>query len=309
MLLLAGAAGAVDGPELDTVSIHLKRQGVGTERSWFFSVARRGEELWAVGSRGILLQEADSSEWTQQVARIDRMPLDIAFSSDGAGVVVGQEGSLWELEPQSRDWTARAVDEQQRFFTVAASSSGEFVTAGAFGAIWRRPAASKSWERVPTPWEGWDGPHIYGAHFVDQETAVLVGERGSVLVLRAGRLAEQAEHGDESLFSVVGCGGALVTAGQQGLVLIGRPSEWQSVRIPENPDLYALGCLDDGTVVAGSHGFLVVGSLAEGEWAWRRFNPNPVRIGWYSDILVGPSGELLLAGQGDLWKARIDSNQ
>src|SRR5512139_428505 len=199
-------------------AMHLAPEGIGGARTWVFGLAMRGNELWAVGSFGIQVKRANG-RWDQVVQAVSEIPLAIAFAPSGAGVVVGQEGAVWEVQPKSDKWNKVDLGEKQRLFAVAASSTGEFVAAGAFGVLWERPAGQSQWQRVETQWKGFDGPHLYAAMFTDDRQAVMVGERGTVITLVQGQITNTSEHGEESLFAVTRCGTALVAAGQEGFVL------------------------------------------------------------------------------------------
>jgi hypothetical protein len=285
-------------------AMHLVPEGVGSVRTWVFGLAKRGNELWAVGTFGILVKRPNAG-WTEAQAPTAQVPLAIAFAPSGAGVVVGQEGAAWEVQPNSDKWTKVDTAESRRLFAVAASPSGEFVASGAFGALWYRPSGQAQWQRVTTKWTGFDGPHLYGVVFADDNQAVIVGERGSVLTLTHGEIADVSEHGEESLFAVSRCGASLVAAGQEGLVLVRDSSGWRSMHIDDNPDIFGLGCLKDNRVVAASAGFVEVAvPQASSPWDWQRWEPNPTRVGWYSTIL-SVNGDLLLAGQGDIWRTEL----
>jgi len=308
-LLLIGlpSAPSFGDAALPVAKMHLKGEGAASERAWIFGLARRGDDLWAVGSPGILVRRHGASEWTRVASTVTRVPLDVAFAPSGAGVVVGQEGAIWEAAAGADQWTPRDVKETQRLFAVAASGKGEFLAVGAFGTIWDRPAGSNDWRKVPTRWAEWDGPHLYDVLFLDDTTAVAVGERGTVLKIQDGAVAEEKQYGDESLFAIAHCGSSLVTAGQAGLVMIGDLSSgWKDTHLPDKPDMYGLSCLGDDRVAATSAGFVLVGTDQGGTWDWRKWENNPTRVGWYSGIIAKPDGEVLIAGQGDVWGGKIN---
>jgi len=308
-LLLVGLASAPSfgAAAVPVAKMHLKGEGAASDRAWIFGLARRGDELWAVGSPGILVRRPGESAWTRVLSAVTRVPLDVAFAPSGAGVVVGQEGAIWEAAAGAEQWTPRDVKETQRLFAVAASDKGEFLAVGAFGAIWDRPAGSDDWRKVPTQWAQWDGPHLYDVLFLDDTSAVVVGERGTVLKIQDGAVANEKEYGDESLFAVVHCGSSLVAAGQAGLVMIGGLSSgWKDLHLPDKPDVYGLSCLGDNRVAATSAGFLLIGTAQGETWSWRKWENNSTRVGWYSGIIAKPDGEVLIAGQGDVWGGKID---
>ncbi len=298
-------AGAAHGDAVRASSpMHLVAEGAGSSRTWIFGLARRGEELWAVGSFGIQVKRG-SSAWAEAVPPPAQVPLAIAFAPSGTGVVVGQEGALWEMPANGDHWVKTDIGETQRLFAVAASPAGEFLVAGSFGALWDRPAGQTQWQRVPVKWSGFDGPHLYGAIFVDDTRAAVVGERGTVLSVAHGAITDSAEHGEESLFAITRCGHTLVAAGQEGFVLFGDGSAWQNTRIDTRPDIFGLGCAGGDQVVGTSAGFIEVATVQNGLADWRRWEPNPIRIGWLSTALSANGEGLWLAGQGDVWRTEL----
>ncbi len=304
-LVIWGCAVSAHGDAVQAASpMHLVAEGAGGSRTWVFGLARRGDELWAVGSFGIQVKRG-SSGWVESLPPPAQVPLAIAFAPSGAGVVVGQEGTIWELAPAADRWSKHDIGETQRLFAVAASPSGEFLAAGAFGTLWDRPAGQEQWQRVPAKWTGFDGPHLYGVTFVDEARAVVVGERGSVLTVTHGEITDSAEHGEESLFAITHCGPSLIAAGQEGFVLFGDGSAWQNARIDARPDIFGLGCVGGDHVVGTSAGFIEVATLQDSLADWRRWEPNPVRIGWLSTALSANGEGLWLAGQGDIWRTEL----
>jgi len=307
---LAALVARADAP---SVPLHLGLQWAGTERQYVFSIANRGEELWVVGSFGVQVRKPGATSWTIVLPPTDEVPLGIAFAPSGEGVMVGQEGTVWELAPDAYTFKQRSIRGAQRLFSVAASPTGEFLAVGSFGTIVDRPAGSNEWHLVPGNWAhgplgAWEGPHLYNVTFVDQQTAVVVGERTKVLTVRAGQIASangDGQLGEESLFSMVSCGGKLFAGGQQGLLLSGDPSGWHPVRIPDESDIFGLGCLSDNRLLAASTGYLEVGTPSGQGWSWQRLEPNPTKVSWFSSVLPGNSESVLIAGQGGVWRTDL----
>ena len=247
-LLLMGAC--LSGP-VAAAPFAVMPAWLGTPHDMVFGLATRGEQIWAVGSFGLLVKRTPQSPWKSISDTGGMAMLGIAFASGGEGVAVGQAGSLYEV-PAGYDtsWTRHDVGTTERLFSVAASSKGEFVAVGSFGTILDRPAGSKEWHQVNTTWSGGTTPHLYGVVFVDDTTAYVIGEEESVVTVKGGVATDIRDLGqankpkgacgsrlrcrrrprppesaapapvEPAFFTIAKCGGAIYASGQQGLLAI-----------------------------------------------------------------------------------------
>jgi hypothetical protein len=308
-LLLAGLFAVhgrpAAGTELPPQAFHLVSESFGTPRTWVFDLAQRGDALWAVGNFGINVRRPHSAKWENVVApEQGRLPLSISFAPSGAGIAVGQAGAVWDVAAGSEQWAPGSVGGDDRLFGAVETAHGDAIAVGAFGAIFMRAAGAKDWRRLATSWGEFDAPHLYAVLMMDSQAALVAGEHGTILRIADGAIAERQQHGEESLFAIIHCGGNYVAGGQEGAVLASPDgSAWNVSRIVRGFDVYGLGCLPDDRVVALGAGTMQIGSPGG---AWQPFAPNSTRPGWFSSVVVSGS-TVLLGGQGDIWRAQFAS--
>ena len=232
-LCLPALAWAATGEPLATI------QWNGTAHDGVFALARRGDELWAATNFGLLLKRG-SKPWETAVKSNGNALLGIGFSPQGDGIAVGQNGLLMEVKPNSENWKTQNSGVKHRLMWVASNSRGDFLVVGAFGTVLYRAAGSDQWQKVAVKSSQGEEPHLYGAFFVSDDEALVVGENESLLDFDKGNIVQQVELGQPpasassksspggdqgdtvvtpSLFTVTYCDGMLVAAGQRGLVL------------------------------------------------------------------------------------------
>ena len=336
MLLLVGAW--LSGPA-SSATFAVMPSWLGTPHDMVFDITSRGEQVWAVGSFGILVKRTPQSPWKSISDTGGMAMLGIAFAPNGDGVAVGQAGTLYEAAAGYDSWTRHDVGTTERLFAVAASSKGEFVVSGSFGTILDRPAGSKNWHQVNTSWSGGTTPHLYGVLFADDTTAYVVGEQESVVTVKGGVATEIRDLGEPNkpavppgatpmqeaaaaagisgaapvepaFFTIAGCGGAIYAAGQQGLLAVKQGSaDWHIETIPGKPDLFGLTCTPDGQLVGTSAGFLVVGKHQNNEWSWEERPVVPVRLDWIASALPAGPDALLLAGPAAVWEGQLNGSR
>lgn len=214
-------------------------QWTGTAHDNVFALARRGDELWAATNFGLLLKRHSEPQWQTAFQTHGAAVLAIGFSPQGNGVAAGQGGLLMEVPPNSTQWKTDNSGVKHRLMWVASNSRGDFLVVGAFGTVLYRPAGAAQWQKIAVPSSQGEEPHLYGAIFVSDDEALIVGENETLIDFDKGKIAQKVELGqppksakpsssDEggdqevvtpSLFAVTYCDGMLVAAGQRGLVL------------------------------------------------------------------------------------------
>jgi photosystem II stability/assembly factor-like uncharacterized protein len=175
-----------------------------------FPSARRG---WAVGHGGVVLRSDDGgSTWQRQLggrdanelalhhfesrasadaraaAQLQREKaqgadgstpsfLDVHFSSETHGFVVGTFNRIFRTEDGGRTWTPwmdRTENPQDlHFYAVRGSARGPFL-AGEQGMVWRLDAQGRGFEAVATPYKG----TLFGLVATDAGTLLAYGMRG-----------------------------------------------------------------------------------------------------------------------------------
>ncbi|HZO83230.1 MAG TPA: hypothetical protein VFB33_16160 [Candidatus Binataceae bacterium] len=310
---------------------------LGTPHDMVFHIATRGQEIWAAGSFGIIVKKSAQAQWKTASDTGGMAMLGIAFAPDGDGVAVGQQGALYEVSGHYDTWTRHDVGTTERLFAVAASPKGEFIAVGSFGAILDRPAGSKDWHQINAPWSGAATPHLYGVLFVNDTTAMAVGENETVVTIKGGAATDVrdlsqlgGEHAkatptpsaaseaasaigasetgpvSPALFAVTNCAGAVEAVGQQGVFAVKQgDGDWKMTTVPGKPDLFGATCTSDGRLVGTSSGFLMVGSRQGEQWSWQPLEIPGIRLDWIASATQVDADALLLAGPAAVWQGEI----
>lgn len=293
------------GNPAQAASVRFDPEWTGTRHDFVFALAARGRELWAAGSFGLMLRRSGGS-W-QHVSGTGPLSLfGLAFAPNGVGVAVGQVGLVLETEPYSDNWSRHPLDIKRRLFTVAAGPGGDFLIAGQFGSLSYRGPHGSGWRSVATGYSGFTGPNLYQALFVGDETAIAVGEDGTILTVKRGALAASTRVGKPSLFALARCDGLAIAGGQQGMLATSRDgARWESAQIDGAPDVYGLGCMPGGVLVASSTGFLLTARHAAGKWKWQKLEPAGILLPWLLPVEPRSDREVFIGGPGGVFSARI----
>ncbi|HYA35766.1 MAG TPA: YCF48-related protein [Candidatus Binataceae bacterium] len=335
LMALALASSAFADPDYKT-------QWSGTSHDNIFAFAKRGDELWACGSFGLLVKRTPDAQWTRVGLELDSALLDIAFSPAGDGVAVGQNGIILEAKPNSQEWTKRDSGVKDRLLGVAANKRGDFIAVGAFGAVVYKAAGTDSWKTINLPAEGdADLPHLYSALFVSDDDALVVGESETLMTLNKGAGVQQlklgvpakgaegkeapstAEKVTPSLFALTYCNGMLVAGGQKGLVVRkrielegknadsakGLLGDWQSSTIAGTPDIYGLTCTASGTLVAVSNNGVYLTATRNGDdLMWQSHNLG-AGAEWLAAVLPFSNDSVLMASPSSVLEVSIGNGK
>jgi photosystem II stability/assembly factor-like uncharacterized protein len=238
-----------------------------------FPSPRRG---YAVGHLGTLLRSDDAGEsWVvQRAPRGEPEPpdprdeasdppwLDVHFSSEDRGIVVGAFGSIIGTDDGGRTWTSWQTrlepGENRHLYAVRATGATIFV-AGEQGAVYRSDDGGAHFNARPTPYEG----SYFGLLLGPAPAAVtLFGLRGTVVVSADGGATWQMRPiaGAQTLVAgLVLADGSALLADQAGQLFrsVDRNREAAFSRLPSRLPAAAqdLVALDNGQLlVVGARG-------------------------------------------------------
>jgi photosystem II stability/assembly factor-like uncharacterized protein len=247
-----------------------------------FPSARRG---WAVGHGGVVLHSDDGgSTWRRQLsgreanalaqrhfelrAATDEQAakflqreqaqaadgstpsfLDVHFSSETSGFVVGTFNRIFRTEDGGRTWTPwmdRTGNPQDlHFYAVRASARGTFL-AGEQGMVWRLDPRAERFEAVATPYKG----TLFGLVATDGGTLLAYGMRGRLFRSDDDGRQWQAVAGAGAAGITGGTalpGGAIVLVDQAGGVALSRDGgqRFQAVPVPQPMPYFGIAALGD----------------------------------------------------------------
>ena len=232
-----------------------------------FPSARRG---WAVGHGGVVLHSDDAgATWKRQLggreandlalrhiesrAATDAQAakllqreqaqgadgstpsfLDVHFSSETSGFVVGTFNRIFRTEDGGRTWTPW-MDRTQNpndlhYYAVRGSARGIFL-AGEQGMVWRLDAPGQRFEAVATPYKG----TLFGLVATDAGTLLAYGMRGRLFRSDDGGRQWQPVAGVGTAGITAGTslpGGAIVLVDQAGGIALSRDGGQRFVPVP-----------------------------------------------------------------------------
>jgi photosystem II stability/assembly factor-like uncharacterized protein len=232
-----------------------------------FSSAQRG---WAVGHGGVVLHSDDGgATWRRQLAgreanelalrhyesRAATDPraagllqrektqgadgstpsfLDVHFSTDTSGFVVGTFNRIFRTDDGGRTWTPW-MDRTQNpndlhFYAVRGSARGTFL-AGEQGMVWRFEPQGQRFEAVATPYKG----TLFGLVATDAGTLLAYGMRGRLFRSDDDGRQWQAVAGVGTAGITAGAvlpGGGIVLVDQSGGIALSRDGGQRFVRVP-----------------------------------------------------------------------------
>lgn len=232
-----------------------------------FPSARRG---WAVGHGGVVLHSDDGgSTWQRQLrgraanelalrwfesraagdpqaARLLEREkaqagdgstpsfLDVHFSSETSGFVVGTFNRIFRTEDGGRTWTPwmdRTDNPQDlHFYAVRGSARGLFL-AGEQGMVWRLAPQGQRFEAVATPYKG----TLFGLVATDAGTLLAYGMRGRLFRSDDEGRQWQAVDGVGTAGITAGAalpGGAIVLVDQAGGIALSRDGGQRFLPVP-----------------------------------------------------------------------------
>jgi len=151
-------------------------------RSTLTSVFSVGERLWAAGHDAVIITSGDGGEtWSRQFFDPDRQQavMDIFFSDDIHGVVIGSYGLLLKTSDGGQNWEEGAVDTDNDYHlnSLVTFSGNRRMIAGEAGFSYRSYDDGATWESIELPYPG----SMWGALRTGGECVLFYGLRGHVM--------------------------------------------------------------------------------------------------------------------------------
>lgn len=182
---------------------------------------------WAVGHDNQVLVTRDGGEsWQRQYLPIDPQNhmLDVYFTDERNGLVVGAYGMAFRTVDGGKKWTETAVsDEEMHVNRVTVGPSGHLYLALEGGALLESGDGGETWDEMDSPYDG----SLFGVLALNANTLLTYGLRGHVFRSSDSGVTWEAATGTAPVLLIDGirtAAGQLVLAGQNGEFVVSRDS-------------------------------------------------------------------------------------
>lgn len=182
---------------------------------------------WAVGHDNQVLVTRDAGEsWQRQYLPIDprNHMLDVHFTDERNGLVVGAYGMAFRTVDGGRKWIAATVSEEEMHVNrVTAGPSGQLYLALEGGGLLQSGDSGETWDEMESPYDG----SLFGVLALNSNTLLTYGLRGHVFRSSDEGTTWDSASGTAPVLLIDGlrtATGQIVLAGQNGEFLFSRDS-------------------------------------------------------------------------------------
>jgi photosystem II stability/assembly factor-like uncharacterized protein len=225
-----------------------------------FSDTRKG---WAVGDRGTIIQTEDGGQnWVKQKCPVEYFLMDVCFVNDQKGWAVTEWTNILHTEDGGKNWQVQYSEADYILKSVSFCDAFNGWAVGEYGYTYHTSDGGLTWE------------HQAGSFALSDEVFELVGENTLFDVCAVDPMTAWA----------VGIDGYVTKTIDGG-------ATWQKVAasVPKT-HLFGVAADDNGTVVTGGTGLLVISSDDGQSFSVPKVDP-PVKYGWiYGITLRGKEG-------------------
>lgn len=163
------------------LSKSLVAQSDPASKTLLLDLARQGQQIFAVGERGVILVSKDEAKsWQRVSAPCLATITGIAFAPDGNSAwAVGHAGTILCSKDGGKTWTQAQSKEDKEaiFLDVIAPSANEVIAVGAFGKALASWDGGKTWENIKPAAED---QHLNRISKLADGSLLIVGERGFI---------------------------------------------------------------------------------------------------------------------------------
>ncbi|GAB4324687.1 MAG: hypothetical protein Kow00127_17370 [Bacteroidales bacterium] len=251
-------------------------------------VAADSQHLYAIGHFGTILKSSDGgNSWTLSDSVTSSNLNGITLLSDGTGFIAGDNGTILRMQSNGV-WDTVPSGTFYNLFSVDATSGSHVVVAGYKGIILLNTGSGFVLVNSGTT------KTLYDVEFVDNQTAIIVGEEGTILRSGDGGSSWSSVNSGttRALNDVYFVNSTLgFIGGNEGLIL--RTSDggvtWQDVSNSQAHDnIYSVHFIDsDIGWVCGAKGLLYRSTTGGSYWQYQSMPTNLV----FRSILVQQTGE------------------
>lgn len=279
-----------------------------TRRSDSLQALTKGKNgLVVVGAMGvILISKARDEHWQRQVLNGKPFLIDVDTCPDGSFIALDYDHRLW-LSENGEAWAPKWIDNEETPQAVTCDPRGVFWVVGGFSNIVSSSDKGNSWNSLSLD----EDSHYTSIQFIDTDTAYVTGEFGVVVQTTDGGQSwdtleplpdefypHAAYFKDANNGWVVGLNGTIWHT-KDGA------DTWQRETTPTASPLYGIEPVDDGLLVVGGNGTVLLGQHGE----WRIVNHNkPIRFYLRGALWLGGDEVLVTGGAGALFRIPVGTN-
>lgn len=270
-------------------------------RSLLLSVARAGDRLVAVGTRGnILVSDDNGANWRLVKSPAAVLLTKVTFEDAKTGYIVGYDATIMKTTDGGDSWTLlhRVTEGDQALFSIAFDTPEHGLAVGAYNLQYVTKDGGQSWSRQSIANLDTDF-HLNGIISTGAGSFVIAGEAGNAFVSEdagqswqtrspdyAGSFFGTVELPDKSVV-IFGLRGHAFRSGDAG-------RSWTQLVTGTNSGLLGAAVLSDGRLVlAGNDGALL---LSNRDYTNFATVPNDARAS-NSSVIEAANGKLILVGQ------------
>lgn len=233
-------------------------------------IVRAGDNLVAIGSRGVILRSSDGLQWEQAPTPVNRMLTSVHFVNSSSGWAVGHDESILHTRDAGQSWILQHFKSSDApLLDVFFVDEYRGLAVGAFGKLLYTENGGENWSDGASAGFNPMGAHLNGLAQLGDGRLMLVGEMGLI-----------------------------------GLSADGR--DWSSVDVPYSGSLFDVEPIGErGAIVVGMRGNAFWTADIESQ-EWKKIETHSVDS-LFSVRKGHQSGQFLLAGANNrVFKVTID---
>ena len=144
----------------------------------FLAVAAQGENLYVVGSHGLVLNSNDDgASWNRQELPGYPALIDITTCDDSTVAALSFEGDVWISEDAGASWNARKVGTEETTQAITCDGSNKLWVVGAFATILNSADKGENWSSYSTE----EDIILNNIQFINDDEVFVSGEFGTLM--------------------------------------------------------------------------------------------------------------------------------
>ncbi|MBI2382574.1 MAG: hypothetical protein HYV18_00675 [Gammaproteobacteria bacterium] len=148
-------------------------------RSTLLDVARAGDRLVAVGTRGHILLSADGRDWQQVASPVGRMLTRVRFTGAQRGWAVGHDAAILRTQDGGATWTLQHFDGRRGkpLYDINFTDERNGFAVGSYGQYYVTTDGGDTWNAAAFPFTEL-GMHLNAIVRLNDGSLLIAGERG-----------------------------------------------------------------------------------------------------------------------------------
>ena len=232
----------------------------------FLGLAEAGDQVVAVGERGVIIRSNDGGgTWVQADVPTRATLTAVTFVDANTGFAVGHDAVILKTEDGGASWVLLNFepDSQNVMLNVRFRDARHGYVVGSNGQLWHTADAGATWQRTTLSVEDWYQNHIFDLAWAPDGAVLAVAEKGVLYRSADGVVPFEAIDSpyDGSFFGALTLpDGRLLIYGMNGHAFVSADGglAWQQVDTGTQQFLFDAAVLPDGApLLVGGGGTLV----------------------------------------------------